>query len=302
MIVDFDLSYWLWVESLGTYLPLNQDLGTEDTRRFQLNPGRCSSRLPVRVTDDDVPQGDGKIPHRRWRSGYGITLAIEPLQSYDAASGEGEPACDTVLQEMIDLLGLYVNATIRTGLVSGLPNARVIWRLAGETDASLDRMLDRVQLESVAASQEGSLGGTQIVLEFDTPFPYYMDETETQETISGTGTQTITNTGNSDTFPVLEIHGPTSYVEIINNSVVDENNDPLRLIYDAALPGAVAIGGSDYVEVTFFDGKAYLNGSGANRKAGIDFRYSDFFPLIPGDNEIEVLGATVLIKANNSYA
>jgi hypothetical protein len=54
--------------------------------------------------------------------------------------------------------------------------------------------------------------------------------------------------------------------------------------------------------VTFFDGKAYLNGSGAARKAGIDFRYSDFFPIAPGDNEIEVSGATVLVKTNPAWA
>jgi hypothetical protein len=189
VIVDFELPFWLWVEDLGAYLPFNDNLGTEDTRRFQLTPSRCSSTLPVRVTEDDVPQGDGKIPHRRWRSGYGITLAIEPLQSYDEESGEGEPACDEILQEMIDLLGLYVNATIRTGLVSGLPNARVIWRPAGATDASRDRMLDRCQLVTVAASQEGSLGGLQVVVQFDTPFPYYIGATENDVTISGTSTR-----------------------------------------------------------------------------------------------------------------
>lgn len=302
MIVDFELPFWLWVEQLGDFLPINQALGTTDTRRFQLNPARCSSSLPVRITEDDVPQGDGKIPHRRWRSGYGITLALEPFQSFDTETGIGEPACDQILQEMIDELGLFVNATIRTGLVSGLPNARVIWRPAGATDATLDRMLDRVQLVSVTPTQEGALGGLQIIVQFDTPYPYYLREAETDVTVGITSPETVTNDGNVDHYPVMLIYGPTSYVEITNNSATDENGDPFTLIYDASLPGGVAIGGGDYVEVTFFDGKAYLNGSGAGRKAGLDFRYTDFFPIVPGDNEIEVVGATVLVKTNAAYA
>ena len=61
-------------------------------------------------------------------------------------------------------------------------------------------------------------------------------------------------------------------------------------------------GGGDYVEVVFFTGTAYLNGSSENRKAGIDMRYSEFFPLIPGVNLIQVDGAALTVLSNDSWA
>jgi hypothetical protein len=294
VISEWDVAASL-VTPQGT-LNLNQtDVVTG--RRFQLSPTRCSSVLPVRVTEDDVPQGDGAIPHRRWRSGYGAHLAIELL--IDNA-GAMEAACDADLVEMEDLLGLHVNSMIRTGLVSGFPNARYIWTPSGQSD---DRMLDRCQLDGDPTLGEGDIGALY-EFDLDTPYPYYIERTETQTMIADTSSEVITNAGNTEYFAVAQIFGaPSSYVELINNSVEDIDGNPLKIVYFASLPGAVAIPASgQYVEFTFFTGTAFLNGSGANRLAGVDFRYSEFFPLVPGDNIIEVVGGSALIKSNGAWA
>lgn len=276
-------------------------------RRFQLNPAKCSAILPVRTTDaDDVPQGDGKIPHRRWFSGYGAHLAIEPWIAPVGPDpnlvdpyGEAAAACDSDLVEMLDLLGLHKNAIIRTGLVSGLPNARLIWTPSGHAN----RMLDRCQLQSGAdlAVTEGSLGGVQVEFDIDTPYPYYISETEIDTVLYESGTTefaVIENCGNIDGFLVVQVFGPTSLFFMANMDALDMDGNPLEFIYDAALPGAVPIGAGDYIEFDFFRGSAYLNGSGAKRMAGLDMRISEFFPLIPGDNTLNVLGASALVKSS----
>ncbi len=119
---------------------------------------------------------------------------------------------------------------------------------------------------------------------------------------SDTGLEVITNTGNTDFYPVVRVFGATSFFQMFNESVVDLSGNPLVLQYDSGLPGAVAIGGGDYVEFNFFTGTAFLNGSGANRLAGVDMRYSDFFPLIPGDNFLSIVGASALVLSNGSWA
>jgi hypothetical protein len=284
-------------------LDLNKTDASTDTtrgRRFQLNPAKCNAILPVRATEDDIPQGDGGIPHRRWRSMFGVHLAIEPLQDFDDESGQGEPACDEALVDMLDLLGLHLNAMIRTGLVSGFPNARLVFTPSGKAD----RMFDRCQLGAggITNNLDGALGGTQVEVDFDTPYPYYIEAQETQTMLSDTGVQVIENAGNVDFFPVVKVYGPTSNFVLLNDSVVDLDNQPLEILYNASLPGAAAIGGGDYLEINFFTGEAFLNGSGADRIAGIDFRYSEFFPLVPGDNLVASIGASALVLSNGAWA
>lgn len=268
--------------------------------RFQLNERKCQALLPVRSTEDDVPQGDGKIPHRRWRSGYGVHLAIEPMVGDDGCAAGAD------LVGMLDLLGLHLNAMIRTGLVSGFPNARLVFTPSGGTSPGDDRMFDRCQLQGTPTPTfDGDLGGIQVEVDIDTPYPYYISAEETDTVLYQGGTDMIVpifNAGNTDYFPVVELYGPASLVVVTNYSIVDLSNIPLQLFYDASLPNASAIDPGDYVEVTFFEGKAYLNGNQAPRKSGLDFRYTEFFPLIPGENLVGVFGGDALVKSNSAWA
>lgn len=300
MIAEWDNPWWLTTPE-GT-LPLNQEYGTTGWV-FQLNPEKCSAALPVRTTDDDVPQGDGKIPHRRWRSGYGIHLAIEPLKS---VGGELECPEGSDLVAMVDLLDLHLNSMIRTGLVSGFPNARLIFTPGGGVSPTDNRMFDRCQLAGTPTpSFDGALGGFQCEVDIDTPYPYYISEQETDSVVYEGGTSaitTITNDGTTDYYPVVQLFGSASLVIVTNYSILDLDGEPLQLIYDSSLPGASIISPGDYVEVVFFEGKAFLNGNEANRKAGLDMRYTELWPLIPGENLIGAFGGEALIKWNHAYA
>ncbi len=88
----------------------------------------------------------------------------------------------------------------------------------------------------------------------------------------------------------------------MNFSIVDLDGNPLALIYDSGLPGGVAIPSGHFVEVNFFTGSAFLDGSGANRKAAVDLRFSEFFPLVPGDNNLSIFGASATILSNGAWA
>ncbi len=303
MIGDWENSWWL--ETPEGTLYFNTDsvyFSATDglPLRFQLVPAQCSASLPVRVTTDDVPQGDGAIPHRRWRSGFTVHLAVELLKNN---AGAYEAACDADLVYMLDLLGLHLNVMIRTGLVSGFPNARLFFTPEGfdGTTPLDDRMFDRCQLQTGGVVSEGDIG-VRVEFDLDTPYPYYIEATETDTVIAGTGSEVVTNAGNTNYYMVVQIFGPTSFAELVNFSIVDLDGNPLVMIYDSGLPGAHTIASGHYVEINFFTGSAFLDGSGANRKAAIDMRYSEFFPLVPGDNDLSIFGASATILSNGAWA
>ncbi len=292
-----------WLETPEGTLALNQT-GT-DNRRWQLIPSKCRGVLPVRQTEDLRPQGDGAIPHRRWRSGYGIHLAMEPVID-NGGDDEYTSACDADLVAMLDELGLHVNAMIRTGLLPGFPNARLVWTPSGASN----RMLDRAQLASEPQCEElgGDLGGTLVEFDIDTPYPYYMEETETDTTLYGAGPQTIVNPGNIDFFPVFDFYaaGEDVYAFTIwNHSIQDTDGMDLQVQFNSGLPGAIPISDGDFLRINFFRGTAYLNGDSTKYMAGIDMQGTDFFPLIPGANSIEILGGSggglALCRSNGAW-
>ena len=287
---------WRLVSPAGT---LTFNLDETNQFRFLLDPSKCSASLPVRVTADDVPQGSGQIPHRRWRGGYVIHLALE-LWTY------GERACGADVRKMLDTLGLHLNACENTGLLPGAPDGRLIWTpsVAAGDPAEDDRMITRAQLLQI--TPPALADGTETVeFDMDTSFPYYIGFTQDSTDISDGATVAVPNLGNADFFPVIQAHGPTSGFSIINLDVLDPDGSPLQMVYDASLPGGVAIAGGDYLEIDFFRQTAYLNGSGANRYAGIDMRSSDYFPLAPSelaDNNLQVGGADITVLSNPAWA
>jgi hypothetical protein len=295
MIAEWDVNFSLMTPA-GTLLLNQTSLVTG--RRFQLIPERCTSGLPVRITEDDMPQFDGKIPHRRWRSGYQCHLAIEPLIE---VGGELECAGGEDLVEMVDELGLHFNSMIRTGQGPGFESARLVWAPTGQSD---QRMFNSLQLAGAPSLSplEGALGGALVEVDLDSNFPYYIAYTETDTAVSDASPVTITNVGNTDYYPVVWVYGYTDAWILTNYSIEDIDGNPLQIEYDASLPGAAAITGGHLVELDFFRGTAFLDQDQDNLKAGINMTTSDFFPLIPGDNDIEISGATALVKWNSAWA
>ena len=70
-----------------------------------------------------------------------------------------------------------------------------------------------------------------------------------------------------------------------------QGNDHSDLIVGGT--GADSIAGGSYAEIDTFRNTIFLNGSGANLKAGVDELSSEYFGLRVGENEIAIDGASV---------
>lgn len=272
-------------------------LGDGSTGYFMLNAEQSKDRRSLRATSDDVPQGDGRILHRRFSSGTELTLVVQLWERIASSEGlgDGDPACGKQLRLMLETLGLYLQAVLNG-------RGRWFWE---PTDYADERMLDDARwLVDVSRDLSGKI--TTVTFGLDSPWPYFIDATErfgSDTTIPDGDTAVITNDGNHETYPVIEVYGATSAFTIINHSEIDDNGDPLQIVYDAAIPVTppAPIGGSDFAEIITFRNSIYLNGNQANLKKGLDVEETDFFTLRPGDNEIEVIGADVAFRFNNAW-
>jgi hypothetical protein len=250
-------------------------------------PGVPSTPLrPIRATKDPIPQGDGDILHRRYTNGTELTL---PIQLWKTIGDPGEPACGEDLRLMLEELALYVQS-----ILNG--RGRWFWTPSGYGD---DRMLDECRW-LVPFSRSLSSGRlTTVTFGIDSPFPCFVDATEqfASDTLAFDGGNVVlTNDGNHDAYPVIHVLGTTASFTITNNSLVDQNGNPLEIVYDGT-----SIVTPDYAEIDVFRNTIYLNGNEANLKAGIDATETDYFFLRPGDNDILVTGADAQFLWNNSW-
>ncbi len=242
----------------------------------------------MRATKDSVPQGDGDILHRRFTDGVELSIVLQLWKVADPDPSIGEPACGEDLRLMLEHLGLYLQA-----ILNG--RGRWFWLPSGYGDY---RMLDECRwLVDVSRDLTSSL--TTVTFSIDSPFPCFIDATEqfgSDTTIASGDTVVLTNNGNHETYPVIEVYGTTSAWSVVNSSLVDQNGDPLALIY-----AGTTITTPDFAEVDVFANSIFLNGNQSDLAAGIDAEESDYFFLRPGDNEITAVGADVAFKFNNAW-
>lgn len=306
MILEWD-NPWQLITPEGT-LPFNAEasVGTTPLGYYVLDRTRCSAGAARRVTRTNLPQADGEITHRKFKSGYVIELNVQFWETI----GEGAvPACGGVLRQMGDLLDLHLNAIENAdGRIMWEPTS---WPASGPTLSQ--RMVDKVR--SLGPSGQGDSGFVSVVVEQDaesplvvatfallSPLPYAEDFTQTTTNIYPSAV--LHNGGNTNFYPVMQVHGPASSFAITNASVTDENGNALSLVYDSTLPGAVTIGSGHYAEIDFFRQTIFLDGHFDNLSAGIDVTLSDFFPLVPGDNALSVgayTGSQVDVLWQNAY-
>lgn len=267
------------------------DLNEPDGYRFLLDLANCVSSTDKRVSVDNIPQGDGVIPHRDFTGGFQLQMGLS-LWVGEQANSDAGPACAADLVHMWDLLMLH----LRSMFVSP---GRVYWTPTGQPQ----RMADQVKLisgPSDTTSPRGQ-GGVSVIFTLLSPFPYALTAAQNTTTILDGATETLTNGGNTDFFPVIKVYGPTSAFTITNNSVLDEDGNPLQLVYSSANPGGQSIPSGHYGEFDFFKNTAYKDGSGLNLKPGITIPSSDFFPLAPGENDITVDGADADVLYNDAW-
>jgi tail protein len=227
----------------------------------------AESGTEVRVTGQGVPQGFGSILHKGFTDGYVVKM---PIQYWvDART----PACATTsptAQQMDDLLMRHVRSLFDGG-------GRILYTPNGMEQRLLDSL--RVFAKPTLVEDSG-LTGTTIVLASEFPYMQDFNQTLTEFTASAT----LTNTGSSPYLPVFKVFGPFSTFTLANTTTGK------KIVYDDGLPGAVAVGSGDYIEINCFHDTVYLNGSGASRKAGIVIEETTFFDLAVGDNFLTIDG------------
>ncbi len=283
-MIEWDQSGYLNTP-IGNLL-INQPI--TDLGSFMAVPSKCKVQRSLRVTSDPIPQGDGEILHRRFSDGIELQIVLELWKVVDPDPSLGEPACGEDLRLMLEHLGLYLQA-----ILNG--RGRWFWLPSGYGDY---RMLDECRW-LIDVTRELDSRRTTVTFTIDSPFPCFIDATEqfgSDTTIASGDTVVLTNDGNHETYPVIEVYGTTSAWSVVNASLVDQNGNPLALIY-----AGTTITTPDFAEVDVFRNTIFLNGNQSDLAAGIDAEESDYFFLRPGDNEITAVGADVAFKFNNAW-
>jgi hypothetical protein len=259
------------------------DLTLNDTTNplgyFVLVESGCAMGRDLRAVSDPIPQGDGQVHHRRFADGYQVRLTIELWENPNQA------ACAEVARLMVQELMLHLNDMLNDP-------GRVLWTPTGLGD---QRILDEARVV-ILQRPTVSDGAIRFDVTFDSPFPYVLDFAQVTEALADGVPENLTNNGNVEMFPVVKVYGPTSFFTLENTTVGQ------TFTYDATQPGASSIAGGDYLELDFFKNSAFLNGTGARRFAGIEVESSDFWPLVPGVNAVEITGATADVLFNHTYA
>jgi hypothetical protein len=249
--------------------------------------GELVTRLErIRATKDNVPQGDGSILHHRFLPGMVMNLAVE---FWKTVGGEGEVACDDLLQLMLDELMKHVRALQNAGDNQG----RLSWSPAGQAD----RMLDDIRMLTYPAEEilETS-AGLQVQFAVDSQWPYMEDLNQTTTNI--VAANTITNGGSAPFYPVFHVNGGGTNFQLVSLTDLDDQGNPKEIDWTGS------IGGGHYIEIDTFRNTMFEDGSGADVLGGLDFTTSDFWTLLPGMNDITLSGdfASVDVLWQNAWA
>lgn len=250
---------------------------------LMLDQTRCKASRRIRAVTEDIPMGDGEIFHRRFTAGYEMRFVGEAWRDENVMFCPGQ-------EDIVDLRDqLYGH--LWSLLRPPDDENRVIWTPTGKPD----RLLNGIRLLSIEDPTIDDEGKVTFDFTVDSPFPYAISQAENVQTISGTSF--VANAGNVEHYPVFKVHGGTGAFSIQNNGTGDV------YLYDSSRPGAVGIGGGSYGEIDMFRGGIiYLNGDGANLKAGIDVEFSNLIYIRPGGDSISVFGASADILAHDAFA
>jgi Siphovirus-type tail component, C-terminal domain len=287
MNVEWDIPFLL-TSPYGTF-PFNEPEGISGMT-LVLDPTKCSCSAPIRLTADNVSQGDGSILHREFVEGYQMRFGGWIMEAQD------QPACAADLRSFWDELQRHLHALLGNDVALDGDNSRVQWT---PTDYGQDRLLAELRLlEEAVAAYDG--GVTSVTFAIHSRFPFAVDALEqTQRVEEGGGSEIVVNGGNAPAYPLFKFYGPIAGEVQISNLTRDQT-----WIYDTALPGASVILVGDYGLAGTFAQNVYLNGAGANLKPGVDVEQSDFWTLAPGPNTISVdgdSGVQVDIIWNNAW-
>lgn len=262
--VDFSIRDRIWAPGSEELL-LNQSIAfSAGAGAYMLRQDGCKLGPTVRAQINDVPQGDGSILHCRYVTGMQMDLAIQMWEA-----DLEKPACDDLLQEMLDELMAYLYNLINAGDNDG----RVFWKPAGVDQ----RMIDDCRLLVYPVETHPDSGIMEIAVTIDTQWPYAVDAAQLEPVIPGN----VVNAGNRPTYPVWIITYPVTYTTVANSDTGEQFS------WDSSRPGTGgALNPGEYLEIDTFRNTIYKNGVGANLKAGIVMDSSEFFSIPPGTSPI----------------
>jgi len=265
-------------------------LPSGDRGTFFFRPDGCQLNATVRQTKDNVPQADGSILHRRFMTGMEMQLVVQMWEDNDKI------ACDSLLEEMLDVFMGYVYGLLNAGDNEG----RMTWvPTNGSSVSSTSRMLEDIRLLSYPVESQQGGSPYEVALTVDSVWPYAADFTQLAPSLSG-GSGTVINRGNRPSYPVWQIYGPYDAFVLTDTSVTP--NAIIR--WDQTLPGAgAALTNAEYIEIDTFRNSVTKVAAGpvlSNVAAGIDMTASEFFTISPGSHAITVSYTSGNVTNNNS--
>lgn len=236
----------------------------------------------LRTSTDDRPQRDGLIIHPTYDGArvWAITGRIIPTSI----------AAGNVMQDNLRA----VCRSMRRA------DGRYTFTPTGQSTRFLSvRLGDAISIDNDESVRLGAYDPT-IIKRFTIPLiaadPTIYTITEVDTTVYDGGTAVaVSNGGNAESFPVIEVYGP------FDNFVITNETTGLEVIYDGDL-----IGSGHHAEISMYNETIYKDGSGANLLGDIDITDTDFFALEPGTNELTLstLGgsAYMVVKHNDAWA
>lgn len=275
-----------------------------DLGYYMLDRTKCQAGAARRITRNNLAQADGEITHRKFKSGQVIELN---MQLWERIGSEGQPACAGVLRKMGDVLDEYLEAMSNNdGQLLWFPST---W--AGDPTPN-PRMLDQARslgpsgndssgssFVSVVVNEDPENGLVDVTFAFLSRLPYltdFMDYPTTPDaTATFTTTTTITNEGSAAYDPVIQVHAggaDCNGFELANLSALDEIGNPLTIVWDDTLPGGLTIQPGQYAQIDTFTNIAQLHlpgGGTDNGKGSIDPTQTDYFQLVPGANDLQIV-------------
>jgi hypothetical protein len=242
---------------------------------FYLTDVQGLDGAPLRKSSDPLPQTDASLVRRGVRSGKTVTL-----RGYILANGGF-----TVRRGLEDMMRGYLDRLVSPTAAEVVSQCRLRYLPSGYGD---QRMLDAVEL-----LQPVNITGT-FLKEFEftlaSPYPYSKDLTQITTTVAAGASATVTNAGNTSSYPVLHVIGAFTTATIANTTTGDE------LVFTAG------VASGHYAEVDTLKKTVYRDGSGANLLGNLDFVSSTFWQLLPGANTVSATGAAVTVLSNNAWA
>lgn len=233
----------------------------------------------VRTSLDDLPQHDGTLLHRFFRSGFQVRLTGR----IQANAG------NTTRRTSEDVLRGYTARLLRPTATELVSSCRLHWTPSGYSD---DRMIDAVQLfEPVVITSHPSYGANVKQFEFvlASPYPYVEDYSQATQAFASGATHTVTNAGNVDVYPVIELTGTFTTPTVTNTTT----GETVTFLSGISSPRTA--------EVDCFR-KSIFTDLGVDLLGKIDWTTSVFPRLVPGANSLTFTGVAGSIKWNNGWS